>query len=356
MTLDVHDARALHAQVPVLDLHADTAKLMDRARYDLAKRHPRLPARLNYAGQVDLPRLREGGVAGQFFGLWTAPYPERGCAASVHRQLDAIDQAIDRHPAEIVWALTAADVRAAKAQGRVAALGGIEGGQALEGSIVPLDEFARRGVRYLGLLHFSANAIGAPARGRGEDPDAGLTAFGRDVVRECERLGIVIDLAHINRRGFFDALELMKTPPMVTHTGVSGVHPHWRNLDDAQIRAVADRGGAIGIIFARRFLGGATVEAVVDHILHVVDVAGDDVPALGSDFDGFVIPPEGLDNVACMPNLTAALSRRGLSLRSIEKIIGGNVMRVLEAVPPTAWLDEQRRGRGAFDPASASPA
>jgi membrane dipeptidase len=341
LPLDVQDARALHDEVCVLDLHADTAKLMDRARYDLAKEHPRLPKRLNYAGHVDLPRLRAGGMAGQFFGLWTAPYPERGCAASVHRQLDAIDRAIDQHPAEIAWALTASDVRAAKSGGRVAALGGIEGGQALEGSIAGLEAFARRGVRYLGLLHFSANAMGAPARGRGENPDQGLTAFGHDVVRECERTGIVVDLAHINRKGFFDVLAIATKAPMVTHTGIAGVHAHWRNLDDEQIRAVAERGGAIGIIFAKRFLGGGSVEAVVDHILHVVKVAGDDVPALGSDFDGFVIPPDGLEDVAAMPNLTAALSRRGLPVRSIEKILGGNVMRVLEAVPPTAWLDEQ---------------
>ena len=356
MALDLKDARALHDEVCVLDLHADTPKLMDRAGYDLSKAHARLPRPINYAGHVDLPRLREGGVAGQFFGMWTAPYPERGCAASVHRQLDAIDRAIDRHPAELAWALTAADVKAAKAQGRVAALGGIEGGQALEGSIAPLEAFARRGVRYLGLLHFSANAIGAPARGRGEDPDQGLTAFGRDVVRECERLGVILDLAHINRRGYFDALALMTSAPMVTHTGVGGVHPHWRNLDDEQIRAVAQHGGAIGIIFAPRFLGGATVEAVVDHVMHIVKIAGDDVPALGSDFDGFVIPPQGLDDVASLPNLTAALSRRGLPLRSIEKVLGGNVMRVLEATPPVAWLDEQQRGRGAIDPAAASPA
>ena len=339
--MDVHDARALHDEVCVLDLHADTAKLMDRARYDLAKEHRRLPERINYAGHVDLPRLRAGGMAGQFFGLWTAPYPERGCAASVHRQLDAIDRAIDAHPAEIAWALTAADVKAAKKDGRIAALGGIEGGQALEGSIAGLEAFARRGVRYLGLLHFSASAIGAPARGRGEDPDRGLSAFGADVVRECERLGIIVDLAHINRKGFFDVLEIATKAPMVTHTGVTGVHPHWRNLDDEQIRAVADRGGAIGIIFAKRFLGGATVEAVVDHVMHIVKVAGDDVPALGSDFDGFVIPPEGLEDIAAMPNLTAALSRRGLPVRSIEKILGGNVLRVLDAVPPTAWIDEQ---------------
>ena len=344
MTVDVIDARALHDEVHVLDLHADTAKLMDRVGYDLAARHDRrLPGRMNLVGHVDLPRLREGGVAGQFFGLWTMPYPERGCAASVHRQLDALDAAIARHGDAIAWALTAADVRAAKARGQVAALGGIEGGQALEGRLDGIEPFARRGVRYLGLLHFSANPIGRPAMGRGADASEGLTRFGVDVVRELERCGIVVDLAHINRRGFFDALAVATRPVMVTHTGVAGVTPHWRNIDDEQLRAIASNGGCVGIIFARRFLGGVSIEAVVDHLVHILDVAGEDMPALGSDFDGFVVPPVGLEDVSCLPNLTAALSRRGVPVRVLEKILGGNVLRVLDAVPPVAWLDERAR-------------
>jgi membrane dipeptidase len=334
VTLTLDEARALHAEVPVLDLHADTAKLMDKLGYDLAARHDRpMPTRINYIGHVDLPRLREGGVAGQFFSFWTTPYPERGCARSVGKQLDALDAAMAKHPAELRWARTGADVRAAKAAGAVAALGGIEGGQALEGQLDAIEVFARRGVRYLGLLHFSANALGRPAKGRGSDPAEGLTALGRDAVRECERCGVIVDLAHINRRGFFDALALATLPLMVSHTGVAGVHPHWRNIDDEQLRAVADNGGCVGVIFARRFLGGASIDAVVDHLLHVIAVGGEDLPALGSDFDGFVVPPEGLEDVAALPNLTVALSRRGVPVRVIEKILGGNVLRVLDAVP-----------------------
>ena len=332
MTLTLDEAHALHAEVPVLDLHADTAKLMDKLGYDLAARHDRpMPTRINYIGHVDLPRLREGGVAGQFFSFWTTPYPERGCARSVGKQLDALDAAMAKHPAELRWARTGADVRAAKAAGAVAALGGIEGGQALEGQLDAIEVFARRGVRYLGLLHFSANALGRPAKGRGADPAEGLTALGRDAVRECERCGVIVDLAHINRRGFFDALALATLPLMVSHTGVAGVHPHWRNIDDEQLRAVADNGGCVGVIFARRFLGGASIDAVVDHLLHVIAVGGEDLPALGSDFDGFVVPPEGLEDVAALPNLTVALSRRGVPVRVIEKILGSNVLRVLDA-------------------------
>lgn len=329
------DARALHAEIAVMDLHADTAKLMDKLDFDLAERHDRpLPGRLNYVGHVDLPRLRDGGVAAQFFGFWTVPYPERGCRAAIDTQLDALDRAIAKYPEQLTWTRTPAEIAAAKARGQIAALGGIEGGQALEGDPALVEHFARRGVRYIGLLHFSANALGSPAMGRGADPDRGLSAIGHEVVREMNRCGVIVDLAHINRKGFFEALEVSTQPPMVTHTGVRGVHEHWRNIDDAQLRAVGDRGGCVGIIFARRFLGGATIEAVVDHLLHVIQVAGEDVPAIGSDFDGFVIPPTGLEDVAALPNLTVALHRRGLSARVIHKILGDNAMRVLADVPP----------------------
>ena len=345
-TLSLAEARAMHAQAIVLDLHADTTKLMDRARYDLGVRHPRAPGRANVLGHVDLPRLREGGVTGQFFSFWTVPYPERGCARSVFRQLDALDRAVAQRPSEIAWALSGEAVRAAKAAGQVAALGGIEGGQALEGRVDLIEPFARRGVRYLGLLHFSANAIGSPAKGRGADRNRGLSTFGVEVVREAERVGMIVDLAHINRKGFFDALAAGDKAPIVSHTGVAGVHEHWRNIDDEQLRALADRGGCAGVIFARNYLGGVSIEAVVDHLLHMVDVAGEDVPALGSDFDGFVLPPVGLEDVGALPNLTVRLAARGVAPRVIEKILGGNVLRVLDAIAPVAY-EQERAARAA---------
>jgi membrane dipeptidase len=336
MSLTYDEARAFHGEICVLDLHADTAKLMDKLGYDLAARHDRpMPKTINVFGHVDIPRLRDGGVAGQFFSFWTTPYPQRGCTKSVTRQLDALDRAMEKNPEALRWTRTGVDVRAAKAAGQIAALGGIEGGQALEGDLDTIEAFSRRGVRYLGLMHFTATQIGSPAKGRGSDPNQGLTAFGRDAIRECERTGVIVDLAHINRRGFMDALDLATLPLMVSHTGVIGVHEHWRNIDDEQLRRVADNGGCVGIIFARKYLGSASIEAVVDHLMHIIDVAGAEVPALGSDFDGFVVPPEGLEDISTLPNLTVALSRRGVSTTVLEKILGGNVLRVLDAVP--AW-------------------
>lgn len=334
MALTLEDARAFHDEICVLDLHADTAKLMEKLGYDLGARHERpLPSAANLIGHVDIPRLRDGGVAGQFFSFWTAPISTRGRTRSVERQLDALDLALANYPSDLVWARTGSDVVAAKAAGKISVLGGIEGGHALEGKLESIEWLSRRGVRYLGLLHFSANAIGRPAKGRGSDPEAGLTGFGRDVVRECERTGVIVDLAHINRRGFMDVLEIATLPTIVSHTGVTGIHEHWRNIDDAQIRAVADTGGCIGIIFARRFLGAASLDAVADHIEHVIRVAGEDAPALGSDFDGFVVPAVGLEDVAALPQLTVALSQRGMTPRVLEKVLGSNVLRVLDAVP-----------------------
>lgn len=334
MGLTPDEAIALHHECAVIDLHADTAKLMAQLGYDVGSKHERpMPGFANYVGHVDAPRMREGGVAGQFFSFWTVPYPERGCNRGVHVQLDALDAAIARPETGLVWCRTGTDVRRAKAAGKLAALGGIEGAQALESNLATLAPFAQRGVRYLGLLHFTANAVGCPAKGRGADATAGLTGFGRDVIRECEQQGIIVDLAHINRRGFFDALEVARHPVFVSHTGVTGVHPHWRNIDDAQLRAVADRGGAVGVIFARNYLGGASIEAVVDHVMHMLHIGGEDLPALGSDFDGFVIPPTGLADIAAMPNLTVALAKRGVAPRVLEKILGNNVLRILDSVP-----------------------
>jgi membrane dipeptidase len=305
---------------------------MDKLGYDLAARHERvMPRRANMLGHVDLPRLRDGGMAAQFFSYWTLPHLRTSDARAVSVQIDALDAAIAKHGSEIQWAKTGADVRAAKAAGRIAALGGIEGGQALDGKLEAVELFARRGVRYLGLLHLWPNALGESSRQ--PKRTAGLTDFGRDVLRECERCGVIVDLAHVNRRGYFDAIELAKHPMFVSHTGVSGVHAMWRNIDDEQLRALADNGGCAGVIFARQYLGGASLDAVVDHVQHMIDVAGEDLPALGSDFDGFVVPPEGLEDIAAMPNLTVALSRRGIPPRVLEKILGGNVMRVLDAVP-----------------------
>jgi membrane dipeptidase len=325
------DARALHAKYPAIDLHADSLMWSRWVSYDLHARHdPPLPwAALG--GHVDIPRLREGGIGAQFFGLVSLPVGQRsGLVRVIDEQIDALDATVAHAPERIVKVRTADEIEAARKAGKVAALLGIEGGHALEGNLDALDHFARRGVRYLGFSHFSRNQLCCPAYGRGRDDSSGLTQLGREAVARCESLGVIVDLAHINRKGFLEACEMARKPPIVSHTGVLGVYQHWRNIDDDQLRAVANRGGCVGVIFCPKFLGADGLESVVKHLRHIMDVCGEDTPALGSDWDGFIVPTKELCDASRLPRLTDALLAEGFREETIGKILRENVMRVLQ--------------------------
>jgi membrane dipeptidase len=328
------DARALHARFPAIDLHADSLMWTRWVGYDLHARHePPLPFAA-LGGHVDIPRLREGGIGAQFFGLVSLPLGRTaGLAQVIDEQIDALESAISQAPHKLAKVRTAAEIEAARARGQVAALLGIEGGHALEGSLARLDHFARRGVRYLGLSHFSANELSYPAYGTGKKDSEGLTRFGREVVQRAEELGIIVDLAHINRKGLLEACAMATRPPIVSHTGVLGAFEHWRNISDDELRAVAERGGVVGVIFCPKFLGGDGLEPVVKHLRHIIDVCGEDTPALGSDWDGFIVPTRDLCDASRLPLLTDALLAAGMREETIGKILRGNAMRVLGEVP-----------------------
>jgi len=247
----------------------------------------------------------------------------------VDEQIDALERQISHDPARLTKVWSAADLERTRAGGAMGALLGIEGAHALEGDADKLDHFARRGVRYLGLCHFSANEACYPAMGRGRRDSEGLTAFGREIVRRAEALGVIIDLAHINKKGFLEVCALSTRPPIVSHTGVKGAFRHWRNIDDDQLRAVADKGGCVGVMFCPKFLGGDGLAPVVKHLQHIIAVAGEDTPALGSDWDGFIVPTRDLCDAARLPLLTDALLAAGLGEELIGKILRRNVMRVL---------------------------
>lgn len=330
------EARALHGLYPAIDLHADSLMWSRWTGYDLHTRHePPLPFAA-LGGHVDIPRMIEGGVGAQFFGLVSIPFPTRGLAAVIDEQIDRLDATVAQNPSRIQKARTRAEVERAAATGTIAALLGIEGGHALEGNLDKLDHFARRGVRYLGLCHFSANELCYPAYGRGRKDGEGLTPFGRDVVARAAELGVVVDLAHINKRGFLDACELAKYPPIVSHTGVLGAFEHWRNIDDDQLRAIADRGGVVGVIFCPRYIGADGIEPIVKHLRHIVDICGEDAPALGSDWDGFIVPTKDLCDASRLPLLTDGLLQGGFSEEAIAKILRRNVLRVLGDNPVPA--------------------
>jgi membrane dipeptidase len=325
------EARSLHDTYPAIDLHADTLMWSRWMGYDLHTHHePPLP-RAALGGHVDLPRMREGGMGAQFFGLFTLPITNRmhGPARIVHEQIDVLEEAIGRHPGSVRLVRTAAEIDACRRDGAIAALLGIEGAHALEGNLDNLDAFARRGVRYLGFLWFRSNEAGYPAYGPGKRDDGGLTPWGFELVKRCEAARVIVDLAHINRRGFLDACAVATRPPIVSHTGVLGAFDHWRNIDDTQLRAVADKGGVVGVIFCPKYVGGDGLGPIIKHLRHILDVVGEDAPALGSDWDGFIVPTRELCDPRGLPLLTDALLRAGISERVIGKILRGNAMRVL---------------------------
>ncbi|HSO40165.1 MAG TPA: membrane dipeptidase [Labilithrix sp.] len=325
------EARAIHAEHPPIDLHADTLMWSRWIGYDLHKAHePPLPFAA-LGGHVDLPRMREGGMGAQFFGLVSLPLADRvkGMAKVVHEQIDALEQQIARKPGSIRLVRKAGEIASSNASGEIGALLGIEGAHALEGDLDNVAVFSRRGVRYIGLLHFSANEAGYPAYGRGRNDRGGLTRWGYDLVAACEDNGVLVDLAHVNKQGFLDACQVARKPPIVSHTGVLGAFEHWRNIDDAQLRAVADKGGVVGVIFCPRFVGGEGIEPVIKHLKHIVDVVGEDAAALGSDWDGFIVPTRPLKDPRGLPLLTDAMLAAGFTRTAVGKILHDNVMRVL---------------------------
>ncbi len=326
------DAQALHRACPPIDLHADTLMWSRWLGYDMLARHEPPLWRAAFGGHVDVPRLRDGGLGAQFFSLVSLPVSRTagGLTQAIVEQIDVLDDAIARGPGDLRLVKTAAEIDACRRNGVLGALLGIEGAHALEGNLDLVESFSRRGVRYMGLVHFTANDAGYPAYGRGRRDGEGLTAWGLELVRRCENFNMIIDLSHINRRGFLDACEASTRPPIVSHTGVLGAFEHWRNIGDDQLRAVADKGGVVGVIFYPRYLGGPGLDPVVRHLLHILDVVGEDTPALGSDWDGLIVPTRELSDPGGLPLLTDALLAAKVPARVIEKILRRNVLRLLD--------------------------
>lgn len=326
-------ARALHREHPPIDLHADTLMWARWLGYDLCARHSISLPRHAWLGHVDVPRLRDGGMGAQAFAIVTIPISPTGCRRAADEQIDLLEQAVARSQGKLRRVTSASGLEQAAKDGSVAALLGIEGAHALEGDLDQLEHFARRGVRYLGLVHFSANAAACPALGVGQKADRGLSPWGRQLVERCEAASVLVDLAHVNQKGFLEVCAAASKPPIVSHTGVKAVEPgwrnHWRNLDDGQLRAIAQKGGVVGIMYSPRFLGGRSIDTIVANLRHVLNVAGEDTPALGSDWDGTIVPTPGVHDAAHLPNLTAAMLLGGISERLVAKILRGNVLRVL---------------------------
>jgi len=323
-------AMRLHNEAIVVDTHCDT--LGHFLRQSWPRRPPRKLGERSDQGHIDLPRLVEGGVTCQTFAMYTgnkAIVPEATLRAL--QMVDVFYSEIEANDG-IVSVTTSDEIVAAKEEGKAAGLLSMEGAEPLMGDIGLLRVFYKLGVR---MLSFAWNyrtpfADGLNAkRAESKLPDLGVQAL-----EEMGRLGMVFDVSHLSDSNFLDVAEVMKGPFIASHSNCRDVCDHPRNLTDDMIRALADHGGVMGMNFAPAFVAkeNATVENVVDHIDHIVDLVGPEYVGLGSDFDGIGQPPAGLEDVSRMPNITRVLVKREYSDDDILDILGGNHMRVFKEV------------------------
>jgi len=332
------EVQEVHRSAILIDTHNDLPTRTVRG-VDIGQR--------TASGHTDLVRLREGGVGAVFF----AAYVAAGYAAknqSAHRALEMIDSVrrdiVERYPDDFMLALRADDIEAAQRKGKIAALIGVEGGHAIENSVRLLGSYYALGARYMTLTHVNTNDW-ADSCGDLKDPKVqhhnGLTELGREVIAEMNRLGMLVDIAHVSDKTFWDVLEVSRAPIFSSHSSCRALCEDPRDMTDEMIRALAGKGGVIQINFNPGFLTKrksppVNLADVVAHIDHAVKLVGVEAVGIGSDFDGIEQVPVGLEDVSKFPNLTRALLEKGYSASDIRKIYGGNTLRLMRAVEAAA--------------------
>jgi len=369
-----HDVMAIHRRAIAIDMHADTAQRLVDEHVDLQQLLP--------DGHFDAVRAKEGGLDAQFFSIWVEPELFGGggphAVKRADDQITAVKALAEKHPETWSLATSAADVRRSAGEGKIAALLGLEGGYAIDEHIDSVARYYNRGVRYMSPA-WSVSTSWAGSSGDEVGRTRGLNEFGKRVVREMNRLGMMIDVSHVSDRTFWDIVNTSTKPVIATHSACRAIADVPRNLTDEMIGALAKTGGVVNVIFypehlepgwsekkkqvdaqiaplvqqassavkgdavhkklardrvreeeyARR-LPTVTVARIVDHIDHIVKLVGVDHVGIGSDFDGVQATTKDLATVADLPHLTEELLRRGYSETDIDKILGGNMLRVME--------------------------
>ncbi len=362
-------AQKLHQRAIVVDTHIDvTQRMLFEKEFDIAKRDSK--------GHTDIPRMKEGGLDAIFFSIYmagTVTGPE--AVKRSLRLIDSVLEAVRANPNDLVLATTAADIRKAKKQRKIAALMGMEGGHMIDDDLRLLRSYAALGVRYLTLTH------GVTTNWADSSSDTpknnGLSDFGKDIIRELNRLGVMVDISHVSDKTFYDVLEVTKAPVIASHSSCRALCDVPRNMTDDMLRALAKNGGVVQINYHIGFLSQEYADAakarregfqakmaeiqelyandeakrrekidrlrresaatmpkvsmdkIIEHIDHAVKIAGVDHVGLGSDFDGATMP-EGVEDVSKLPRITEALLKKGYAEKDIEKILGGNLLRVME--------------------------
>jgi membrane dipeptidase len=367
---DLDRAKRLQSESPGVDTHIDTIQRVLVGHEDLGQRSTK--------GHADLPRLVEGGVNVPTFSLWVPTYyPGSEAVRRTLELRDAMQSVLDKYPDRIELAVSYAEIQRITKAGKIAAMLSAEGGHQIADDLAVLRMYYKLGIRSMTLTHFRNNNWADSSTDK--PVHSGLTDFGKQVVREMNRLGMMVDISHVSDKTFFDALAVTTKPVIASHSSCRAISNVPRNMTDDMLRALAKNGGVVGINFAEGFVnykdaeavrktiaristgrppagGGkplddyaakdfeeeymhpmtpiATIEDVVAHIDHAVKVAGIDHVGIGSDFDGITGPPRGLEDISKMTALTAALLKHGYSEADVQKIRGGNFLRVIQTVMP----------------------
>lgn len=319
---------SVHHRAFLFDLHNDIAELMVNG-YQMGVRHT--------SNQSDIPRFRDGGVDAQMVVLWSDPddFP----TTSYQRTIQMYDTCIaqfNRNSTTIALAKNIAEIQTIHASGKIAAVLCAEGGHAIEEDLNKLRTLYQLGARYLTITWNNSTAWAISAADA-QSTTIGLSEFGKDVIKTMDSLGMIIDVSHTGVKTIEDILTVTKNPIIASHSGARALRNHTRNLTDDQIKAIANGGGVIGVVFYTSFISSATaskvtIDTVIKHIDYIKNLVGIDHVAIGSDYDGGITTPVGLENVAKMPNLTMALLRRGYSRTDVRKILGENYLRVFKAI------------------------
>jgi membrane dipeptidase len=360
------EAQRIHRKAIVVDTHNDITSMMIDDDYDLGT---------SSAGKyhTDLARMKQGGLTGEFFSVYVDKKyaAEGGSARRAMEQIDVVYRAAERYPDQLLMATSVADIRRAKKTGKIAALMGIEGGHAIENSLFALRDFYRLGVRYMTLTHNNTNDWADSARD--EARHNGLTDFGREVVREMNRLGMLVDVSHVSDKTMADVLDVSTAPIIASHSSAQALNNHPRNVNDELLRRISKNGGVVMVNFYPSFIDQKHLDAdrarderlkpqldalrerykddakrlaeeqkklydanplppvplsvLIDHIDHIAKIAGIDHVGLGSDFDGVPSLPVGMEDIAQLPNITYELLKRGYTEKDIRKVLGENFLR-----------------------------
>ena len=369
-------AKAIHSSAIVVDTHADTPQRFLYGNYDIGNADPADP------GHISLDKAKAGGLGAEFFSIWVDPSTTKGSfAKATFDMIDSVYQQAAKHPDRMMMAFSVADIERAHKEKKLAALMGIEGGHSIENDIHLLRDYYRLGVRYMTLSWSNTNEW-ADSSGDINNPKVphhnGLTDFGKQVVLEMNRVGMLVDISHVADKTFYDAIAVSRAPVIASHSSARALTNHPRNMTDDMLRALAKNGGVVQVNFFNAFIddnyrqqseaqrpereaavdatleklkaSGKTVtyldydelerewaakiprpplKSLIDHIDHIAKVAGIDHVGLGSDFDGVSgATPQGIDSAADLPKITQALLDRGYSEADIHKILGGNLLRV----------------------------